>query len=174
MPGNIYSCCSFQSVSSTVIFNLMLPHYIELYLRAHILSQEERIKRRYQWKTTEKYHPVIHPKELPEENKPVSCRSEGHLPGGTFQSSLSTHRFSDFICTQGILATLRFFRSKETNARSPPQSTAQVGAPLQFPLVGKAPGRPLPSSWDWGEVGQEIPGTYSNMLFFQGTTLKVL
>ncbi|VCX42465.1 unnamed protein product, partial [Gulo gulo] len=55
-------------------------------------------------------------------------------------SSLSTHRFSDSICTQGILAALRLFRTKETNPRSPPQSTAQVGAPLQIALKGKAPG----------------------------------
>lgn len=141
MPENIYSCCSFRSVSSTVIFNLMLLHYIEPYLRAHILSPEKRIKRRYQWRRTEKYCPVIHPKELPEKNKHMSCRSDGHLPGGTFQSSLSTHRFSDSICTQGVLAALRLFRTKETNPRSPPQSTAQVGAPLQIALKGKAPGQ---------------------------------
>ena len=91
------------------------------------------------------------------------CRSDDHLPGGTFQSSLSTLRFSDFICTQGIMATPRLFRTKETNPRSPPESIAQGVVTLQIPPVGKPPRLahcPVPGTGDnWSKKSN------SNMLF---------
>lgn len=125
-----------------------------IWVLTFIYKKKEWKLRWYQQWVTEDYSPVIHPKDLLEENEHLSYRSVSHVPRGTFQGFPSTLRFSDFTCIQGIVATLRLSRTKLTNPRKPPQSTIPVPAGSKLETSGKSP---WPSPWGWGQLEQETP-----------------
>lgn len=147
MPENIYSCWSFQSVRSTIIFNLLC--YIEFYMSAHIHLQEEGMKIKAvsamsDWglqplsSTLKIFQKKINTYPIGQSAMYIEV---------LFQGSPSTLRFSDFICIQGIVATLRLSRTKLTNPRKPPQSTIQSQQVPNWRPVGKAP---CPVPWAEG------------------------